>query len=132
MSEQLVHEYPGYFIPIRPDKEYIGSSNDKEFVEERKQDLQEWLKKLARHPVIRVSPILINFLELDEEYDSNLGRGPTREDEEPELIALYEKRKKDMKSVLAREVFGQGQAMEAKETDETFKAAKVVDRFHPL
>lgn len=105
----------------------MGSSNDKDFVEERKQDLQEWLKKLARHPVIRVSPILINFLELDEEYDSSLGRGATRKDDDLGLAALYEKRKRDMKSILAREFFGQSQAVEAKETDETFKVAKVDD-----
>mmetsp|Transcript_4129 Transcript_4129/g.14781 ORF Transcript_4129/g.14781 Transcript_4129/m.14781 type:complete len:530 (+) Transcript_4129:284-1873(+) len=68
LADQLFHANRGYFIPPRPEKDVLSSSNDKDFIEGRRKQLEHWLQRLAAHPILRVSPPLITFLEKDGDF----------------------------------------------------------------
>ncbi|XP_073270183.1 sorting nexin 2B-like isoform X2 [Primulina huaijiensis] len=54
LSDRLSDGYRGLFIPPRPDKSLVESQvmQKQEFVEQRRAELEKYLKRLARHPVI--------------------------------------------------------------------------------
>lgn len=65
LSERLAETYRGFFIPIRPDKNVVESQvmQTQEFVDQRRLALEKYLRRLAKHPVIRRSEELRLFLE---------------------------------------------------------------------
>mmetsp|Transcript_7789 Transcript_7789/g.14719 ORF Transcript_7789/g.14719 Transcript_7789/m.14719 type:complete len:651 (-) Transcript_7789:276-2228(-) len=65
LAEVLADSHRGYFIPQRPEKTLMEGqmSADKEFVEERRMQLERYLAALAAHPVLRHSAELRTFLE---------------------------------------------------------------------
>ncbi|KAL8051372.1 hypothetical protein ABFX02_06G143900 [Erythranthe guttata] len=65
LSDRLAESYRGFFIPLRPDKSVVESQvmQKNEFVEQRRAALEKYLRRLAAHPVIRVSEELRGFLE---------------------------------------------------------------------
>ncbi|KAG6411917.1 hypothetical protein SASPL_124570 [Salvia splendens] len=64
LSDRLGEGYRGFFIPPRPDKSLVESQvmQKQEFVEQRRVELEKYLKRLARHPMIRKSDELRVFL----------------------------------------------------------------------
>ncbi|CAI9091791.1 OLC1v1026906C3 [Oldenlandia corymbosa var. corymbosa] len=64
LSDRLSESYRGYLIPIRPDKSVVESQvmQQQEFLEQRRAALEKYLRKLAKHPVIRRSEELRLFL----------------------------------------------------------------------
>ena len=57
----LARRLPGIALPPLPEKQYAGRfSND--FVEARRGDLERYLNKIVRHPVVRYAEIVIFFL----------------------------------------------------------------------
>lgn len=65
LSDRLAEAYRGFFIPIRPDKSVVEGQvmQKQEFVEQRRVALEKYLRKLAKHPVIRRGEELRLFLE---------------------------------------------------------------------
>ncbi|KAL0370728.1 UNVERIFIED_CONTAM: Sorting nexin 2B, partial [Sesamum angustifolium] len=64
LSDRLNEVYRGVFIPPRPDKSVVESQviQKQEFVEQRRVELEKYLRRLARHPVIKKSDELRCFL----------------------------------------------------------------------
>ncbi|XP_047955175.1 sorting nexin 2B-like [Salvia hispanica] len=64
LSDRLSEAYRGFFIPPRPDKSLVESQvmQKQDFVEQRRVELEKYLKRLARHPMIRKSDELRVFL----------------------------------------------------------------------
>ncbi|KAL0436079.1 UNVERIFIED_CONTAM: Sorting nexin 2B [Sesamum radiatum] len=64
LSDRLSEVYRGVFIPPRPDKSVVESQvmQKQEFVEQRRVELEKYLRRLARHPVIKKSDELRVFL----------------------------------------------------------------------
>lgn len=64
LSDRLSEGYRGFFIPPRPDKSLVESQvmQKQEFVEQRRVELEKYLRRLARHPVIKKSDELRVFL----------------------------------------------------------------------
>ncbi|KAL4285171.1 hypothetical protein GQ457_16G012180 [Hibiscus cannabinus] len=67
LSDRLAEAYRGYFIPPRPDKNVVESQvmQKQDFVEQRRVALEKYLKRLAGHPVIRLSDELKVFLQVE-------------------------------------------------------------------
>lgn len=66
LADLLAVTHRGYFIPPRPDKNPVeGQRASAEFVEQRCQQLERYLQKLAEHPVICKSEELRIFLETE-------------------------------------------------------------------
>ncbi len=55
---------PGIALPPLPEKQYAGRFSDA-FVEARRADLQRYLNRVIRHPLIRYAEVLIFFLACD-------------------------------------------------------------------
>ncbi|XP_057484150.1 sorting nexin 2A-like isoform X1 [Actinidia eriantha] len=66
LSDRLSEAYRGFFIPPRPDKSVVESQvmQKQEFVEQRRLALERYLRRLARHPVIKNSDELRVFLQV--------------------------------------------------------------------
>ncbi|CAA0842367.1 Sorting nexin 2B [Striga hermonthica] len=64
LSDRLSEGYRGFFIPPRPDKSVVESQvmQKQDFVEQRRVELEKYLRRLARHPMIRKSDELRVFL----------------------------------------------------------------------
>ncbi|KAL3649171.1 Sorting nexin 2B [Castilleja foliolosa] len=64
LSDRLSESYRGFFIPPRPDKSMVESQvmQKQDFVEQRRVELERYLRRLAKHPVIRKSDELRVFL----------------------------------------------------------------------
>jgi sorting nexin-9/18/33 len=61
MHTALTRRLPGLALPPLPEKQYAGRfSND--FVEARRGDLERYLSRLVRHPVVRYAEVLTFFL----------------------------------------------------------------------
>ncbi|XP_042427189.1 sorting nexin 2A-like [Zingiber officinale] len=64
LAARISEAFPGYFIPQRPDKGIVESQmmQKHEFVEQRRAEIEKYLRKLAQHPVIGRSDELRVFL----------------------------------------------------------------------
>ncbi|KAH6765716.1 sorting nexin 2A [Perilla frutescens var. hirtella] len=64
LSDRLSECYRGFFIPPRPDKSLVESQvmQKQDFVEQRRVELEKYLRRLARHPMVRKSDELRVFL----------------------------------------------------------------------
>lgn len=67
LADRLSEAYRGFFIPIRPDKSVVEGQvmQKQEFVEQRRDALEKYLRKLGAHPVLRRSEELRVFLEAE-------------------------------------------------------------------
>lgn len=65
LSDRLSESYRGFFVPPRPDKSVVESQvmQKQEFVEQRRVALEKYLRRLAAHPVIKMSDELKAFLQ---------------------------------------------------------------------
>ncbi|BGO88528.1 hypothetical protein NBRC10512_003374 [Rhodotorula toruloides] len=70
LRDGLVKDFPACVVPPLPEKhrmEYvIGDRFSAEFIERRRQDLERFLQRLARHPKLSRTEIFQNFLESTE------------------------------------------------------------------
>jgi len=57
----LSRRLPGIALPPLPEKQYAGRFSS-DFVEARRGDLERYLNKIVRHPVIRYAEVVIFFL----------------------------------------------------------------------
>ncbi|KAJ6421887.1 hypothetical protein OIU84_026921 [Salix udensis] len=64
LSDRLAESYRGFCIPPRPDKNVVESQvmQKQEFVEQRRVELEKYLRRLVAHPVIKKSDELKVFL----------------------------------------------------------------------
>ncbi|XP_051143464.1 sorting nexin 2A-like [Andrographis paniculata] len=64
LADRLSESHRGFFIPARPDKSVVESQvmQKHDFVEQRRVELEKYLRRLARHPVIKKSEELRVFL----------------------------------------------------------------------
>eukprot|EP00041_Stephanoeca_diplocostata_P035280 m.1238076 g.1238076 ORF g.1238076 m.1238076 type:complete len:508 (+) comp24669_c0_seq37:381-1904(+) len=61
LYEQFTRTYPCIIIPLLPEKQIKGRF-DAEFIERRRRRLQLFLNRVARHPVLGVSPVFQHFI----------------------------------------------------------------------
>jgi sorting nexin-9/18/33 len=62
----LLRSLPGLALPPLPEKQYAGRfSND--FVEARRMELERYLARLVRHPLVRYAGIVTAFLSCDDD-----------------------------------------------------------------
>ncbi|CAE6444702.1 unnamed protein product [Rhizoctonia solani] len=57
----LSRSVPGIALPPLPAKQYTGRFQG-EFVEARRGDLEKWLQRITRHPVVRYTEVVVFFL----------------------------------------------------------------------
>ncbi|CAE6354649.1 unnamed protein product [Rhizoctonia solani] len=57
----LSRSLPGIALPPLPAKQYAGRFQG-EFVEARRGDLEKWLQRIVRHPVVRYTEVVVFFL----------------------------------------------------------------------
>ncbi|KAI8821320.1 uncharacterized protein EV422DRAFT_527727 [Fimicolochytrium jonesii] len=62
LFNQLVAQHPGVIIPPVPEKQTLGRFQE-EFVENRRVGLEQFLRKVVRHPYLQENPDLQSFLE---------------------------------------------------------------------
>ena len=62
----LARRFSALVLPKLPTKKLIGRMSA-EFVETRRRDLQRWLSRVVRHPIVRSAAAVQAFLTLDEE-----------------------------------------------------------------
>eukprot|EP00049_Salpingoeca_infusionum_P018048 m.355506 g.355506 ORF g.355506 m.355506 type:complete len:491 (+) comp17267_c0_seq1:230-1702(+) len=65
--------FPGVAIPALPDKQVQGRFDD-EFIEHRRQALQKFLNRVARHPVLGTSSIFRHFLTATDQKEWKSGK----------------------------------------------------------
>ncbi|KAH6556664.1 hypothetical protein KP509_1Z164500 [Ceratopteris richardii] len=65
LADKLAEAYRGYFVPARPDKNIVESQvmQKQDFIEQRRVAIDKYLRRLANHPVIRMSDELKVFLQ---------------------------------------------------------------------
>lgn len=61
LADRLADSHKGYFVPPRPEKTLVGTS-DELFVQHRMTQLESYLRRLSTHPVLRHSAELRVFL----------------------------------------------------------------------
>ncbi|KLO14394.1 hypothetical protein SCHPADRAFT_903340 [Schizopora paradoxa] len=59
---------PGIALPPLPEKQYAGRFSDA-FVEARRADLQRYLQRIVRHPLVRYAEVLMFFLGCDNDLE---------------------------------------------------------------
>eukprot|EP01135_Chromosphaera_perkinsii_P002862 Nk52_evm17s229 gene=Nk52_evmTU17s229 len=80
LYNNLVANYPGIVIPPIPDKKLMGKFQEK-LLEERCNGFNMFLKRVARHPVLKTSPELVKFLDPDQHIEkSEFKKIESRED----------------------------------------------------
>ena len=61
LHERLCDRYPFILMPPMPDKQVQGRF-ELVFIERRRRQLERYMNRIAMHPVLRSSPIFIEFL----------------------------------------------------------------------
>ncbi|XP_062504490.1 sorting nexin-33-like [Corticium candelabrum] len=81
LHERLMEKFTLMSIPPLPDKQYAGRYGE-EFVEKRREKLQMWLNRVARHPVVSQCHVLHHFLTCGEnEKDWKAGKRRAEKDD---------------------------------------------------
>jgi len=68
----LTRRLPGIALPPLPEKQYAGRFSD-DFVEARRGDLDRYINRIVRHPVVRYAEVLTFFLSCESDAVSLLG-----------------------------------------------------------
>mmetsp|Transcript_30233 Transcript_30233/g.41845 ORF Transcript_30233/g.41845 Transcript_30233/m.41845 type:complete len:619 (+) Transcript_30233:130-1986(+) len=73
LAEVLAASHRGYVIPARPEKSLMEGqmSAERAFMEDRRAQLEKYLRALAAHPVLRHSAELRSFLELQTDFSTS-------------------------------------------------------------
>ena len=66
----LSRRLPGIALPPLPEKQYAGRFSS-DFIEARRGDLERYLNKIVRHPIVRYAQILTAFLSCESENVSS-------------------------------------------------------------
>ena len=74
LHERLMEKFTCLSIPPLPDKQLTGRFND-EFVEKRRDQLEVWTNRIARHPVLGSSDVFAHFMAVPEEDSVNWKNG---------------------------------------------------------
>jgi len=61
LHERLCERYPFILMPLVPDKQVQGRF-EAAFIERRRKQLERYMNRIALHPVLRSSPIVMQFL----------------------------------------------------------------------
>ncbi|GAA5980703.1 hypothetical protein JCM5350_006358 [Sporobolomyces pararoseus] len=77
LHQLLTSHFSLLTIPPLPPKAFGSTRFSDEFVEERKRDLERWIEKIVRHPVLRESEQVRGFLSIDDEKDLQLLLSPS-------------------------------------------------------
>eukprot|EP00898_Chlorokybus_atmophyticus_P002514 jgi/Chlat1/3263/Chrsp22S03439 len=68
LADKLAETQRGYFIPSRPDKSVEGQViMSKDFIEQRRKELETYMNRLAQHPVLAQCDLLKSFVDADGE-----------------------------------------------------------------
>jgi len=68
----LSRRLPGIALPPLPEKQYAGRFSS-DFVEARRGDLERYLNKIVRHPIVRYTEVLTAFLSCEDDNVSDFG-----------------------------------------------------------
>ncbi|RIA99387.1 hypothetical protein C1645_747570 [Glomus cerebriforme] len=68
LYNRLSAKFGAFVLPPLPEKQYSGRFNE-EFIEKRRRALEQFINRLARHPVIRYSDLLTHFLSCEDESE---------------------------------------------------------------
>ena len=71
LAQHLAKKFSGLALQPLPEKGLTGRFAA-DFVETRRGDLERWLRRIARHPVVRYSDALVTFLGAEDEEVSHL------------------------------------------------------------
>ncbi|KAI6651635.1 Sorting nexin-33-like [Oopsacas minuta] len=74
LHERLIEKFTCLSIPPLPDKQLTGRFND-DFVEKRRDQLEVWTNRIARHPVLGTSDVFSHFMSVSEEDTINWKNG---------------------------------------------------------
>lgn len=66
LHDRLEEKFTALSVPPLPDKQYYGRYGE-EFVEKRREKLQMWSNRVARHPVLSRSEVIVHFFLCDDE-----------------------------------------------------------------
>lgn len=68
LSQILIKRYPALILPPLPSKQYAGRFAS-DFIETRRSDLELWMGRIVRHPILRYSDALLFFLSCGDELE---------------------------------------------------------------
>ncbi|SPC62317.1 related to Sorting nexin 9 [Ustilago sp. UG-2017b] len=68
LHQVLAKHYSALMIPPLPEKQYSGRFAS-DFIETRRADLEMWISRLVRHPVLRYSDLIRFFLSCEDEIE---------------------------------------------------------------
>lgn len=71
LHQLLVSRFSLLSIPPLPPKAFGATRFSEEFVEERRRDLERWIEKIGRHPVLRETEEVRGFLSIEEDKVSS-------------------------------------------------------------
>ncbi|XP_064599807.1 sorting nexin lst-4-like isoform X2 [Liolophura sinensis] len=80
LHERLEEKYPIFAIPPLPEKQIAGRYED-DFITERMRQLQLWVNRIVRHPVISQCEVLLHFLTCSDEKKWKQGKRKAEKDE---------------------------------------------------
>ncbi|XP_003382576.1 PREDICTED: sorting nexin-33-like [Amphimedon queenslandica] len=80
LHERLAIKFAFFSVPPLPDKQYYGRYGE-DFVEKRREKLQMWTNRIARHPVISRSDVFHHFLACPDEKEWKAGKRKAEKDE---------------------------------------------------
>lgn len=83
LHERLVDKFSMHCVPPLPDKQYYGRYGES-FVEKRREKLQRWSNRIARHPILSRSDVFTHFILCDDEGSS--WKAGKRRAEKDELV----------------------------------------------
>ena len=63
LRQEMIKNFPGYFVPPLPIKK-IGGNIELPFINERKNELQLFINDVVNHPALKTFELLIQFLSL--------------------------------------------------------------------
>jgi len=77
---RLEEKFPCFIIPPLPDKAITGKFQE-EFIEQRREKLEQWLNRIGRHPVIANSQVTNHFLQCRDEKAWKNGKRAAESDD---------------------------------------------------
>eukprot|EP00117_Sycon_ciliatum_P038661 scpid43575/ scgid28689/ Sorting nexin-33; SH3 and PX domain-containing protein 3 len=80
LHDRLVEKFTVLAVPPLPDKQYAGRYGE-DFIEKRRERLEMWLNRVARHPVISRSMVFQHFLTCKDEKAWKVGKRRAEKDE---------------------------------------------------
>ncbi|XP_013380502.1 sorting nexin lst-4 isoform X2 [Lingula anatina] len=80
LHKRLEIKFPCIVVPPLPDKQVTGRFEE-EFIQERMRQLQEWIDRLVKHPVVSRSETFIHFLTTTDEKQWKQGKRKAEKDE---------------------------------------------------